>query len=82
MVFCLPFRIFDSVWLNEKTTQFLTQRSWVTTDETAGRAGGLFTLEMSPPRKMVRLPVWLGWAMLSVGGVLILHSFALRKPDR
>ena len=32
-------------------------------------------------RKTVRPPEWLGWCMISVGSVLILHSLAMKKPD-
>ena len=28
----------------------------------------------------VEPPSWLGWALVSVGSVLILHSLALKKP--
>jgi hypothetical protein len=32
------------------------------------------------PRKTVRPPQWLGWLMLSAGGVLVMHSLAMPKP--
>ena len=31
--------------------------------------------------RRVRPPKWVGWAMLSVGGVLIFHSLAMRRPE-
>jgi hypothetical protein len=33
------------------------------------------------PRKTVRPPEWLGWCFMSVGGVLILHSLAMPRPN-
>jgi hypothetical protein len=32
------------------------------------------------PRKKVRPPGWLAWALISVGGVFVLHSLAMKKP--
>jgi hypothetical protein len=32
------------------------------------------------PPKTVVPPDWIGWALASVGSVLILHSFAMKKP--
>ncbi len=32
-------------------------------------------------KKTITPPNWLGWAMMSVGSVLILHSWALPKPN-
>jgi hypothetical protein len=28
----------------------------------------------------LRPPVWLGYALMSVGGVLMLHSLAMKRP--
>jgi hypothetical protein len=32
------------------------------------------------PRKVIEPPSWLGWAVLSVGAVVTLHSLAMKKP--
>jgi hypothetical protein len=32
------------------------------------------------PRKVLQPPEWLGWCLMSVGAVLVLHSLALQKP--
>jgi hypothetical protein len=29
----------------------------------------------------VKPPAWLGWALLSTGGVLVLHSLAMKRPE-
>ena len=33
------------------------------------------------PKKTVRPPEWIGWCLMSVGGVLILHSLAMPRPN-
>jgi hypothetical protein len=32
------------------------------------------------PRRTIRPPEWLGFALMSIGGVLMLHSLAMKKP--
>ena len=32
-------------------------------------------------RKVVQPPEWLCWCLISVGGVLVLHSLAMAKPE-
>jgi hypothetical protein len=33
------------------------------------------------PRKVLQPPEWLGWAIISVGAVFVLHSLAMPKPS-
>jgi hypothetical protein len=35
---------------------------------------------LSTNRKRIRPPRWLHYALLSIGGVLMLHSLAMKKP--
>ena len=72
----IQFRLVDSVVLNEPTTKYLAQRSKNTAVSTSAR----FLPAVGPPaRKIIHPPQWLGWALMSVGSVLILHSLALRQ---
>jgi hypothetical protein len=32
------------------------------------------------PRRTLRPPTWLGFALISIGAVLVLHSLAMKKP--
>jgi len=32
-------------------------------------------------RRTIHPPNWLGWSLLSIGSVLILHALALKSPD-
>ena len=70
----IQLRMIDAFVLNESTTRFLSQR-----------AGGAATAAILPaigpaPRKTVRPPDWLGWALMSVGSVLVLHALAMKGP--
>jgi hypothetical protein len=75
----LQFRLVDGVVLNERTTNFLADQSGqspVSVNNPLRRFMG----EGPVPRKTVRPPQWLGWLMLSAGGVLVMHSLAMPKP--
>jgi hypothetical protein len=66
----------DSFTLNEKTTRFLAARMQ---DKSAVPAVALVG-DGAIGRKVVQPPQWLGYALLSVGSVLVLHSLAMPKP--
>lgn len=74
-------RFVDTFVLNESSTKFLAKQAGKT--ETTS----MWTLPVSlasqngmVPRKKVRPPGWLAWALISVGGVFVLHSLAMKKP--
>jgi hypothetical protein len=72
-------RVVDSYVLSAETTQFLAQRSGTPTQQAA-----LFAAQAAAPemgRKVIRPPDWIGWCLMSIGSVLILHSLAMKKPD-
>jgi hypothetical protein len=69
----IQFRMLDSFTLNEKATHFVATRvqgSGATASAVRGSSG----------RHVVRPPQWLGYAMLSIGSVLVLHAMAMPKP--
>jgi hypothetical protein len=74
----LQFRAVSAFVLNPETTQFIAER----TGHPAAAASPLFTdtAGSAAPRKVVEPPEWLGWCLLSVGAVLVLHSLAMKKP--
>ena len=73
----IQFRSIDSFVLNEKTTRFLADQSQ-SSGEFAMR--DLVPAAVPMPRKVVRPPQWLGYSMISIGSVLILHAFGMKKP--
>jgi hypothetical protein len=73
----IQFRMVESVVLNEKVSHFL--------DERAKKGGGehdtpILAAIGPHPHRTLRPPAWLGWALMSCGSVLVLHSLAMKKP--
>ena len=71
----VQFRLLDSVTLNEKATEFLANH---TSSAAAGITGLLPSAAV--PKKTLHPPQWLGWSLMSIGAVCILHSLAMKKP--
>jgi len=76
----IQFRLVDSFVLNEKTTAMIAKRL-----KKADAVTTTFmpSLEEAPPasKRVVRPPRWLGFMMISIGAVLILHSLAMPRPQ-
>lgn len=73
----IQLRLVDSYVLNEQSTRLLTPQA---------SSSGLmnvrpFIQSVTPaPHKVVKPPEALGWALMSVGSVLILHALAMKAP--
>ncbi len=82
LFFGIQFRMVDSVVLNGKTSEFIAKRLQ---KKPAGTGSDLPpSLLSSPPpvsRRTIRPPDWLGWMLVSVGAVFVLHSLAMPKPS-
>lgn len=76
----LQFRLVDRYVLNESASQFLTTQLGLSSDTPRAKAAGFFPSVGRSPPKIVEPPQWLGWALMSVGSVLILHSLAMKRP--
>jgi len=74
----IQFRNVDSVVLNEKVTRFLAEKLPGSTQAEATMVG--FFPSGAGPKKVIKPPPWLGWSLVSIGSVLILHSLAMKKP--
>jgi hypothetical protein len=70
----IQLRLVDSFVLNEKSTRFITAQS------TSGLGGKPIFASIAAPHKVLRPPEWLGWSLMSIGSVLILHSLAMKGP--
>ena len=68
--------------LNPEATQFIAERTGQPAPQSAAMSFfGAASGSNPAVRKVVQPPEWLGWCLISVGSVLILHSLAMRKPD-
>jgi hypothetical protein len=72
----VQFRLVESITLNDKTTRFLADHM---ASAATSSAASIFP-SSSVPRKTIQPPQWVGWALISVGAVCILHSLAMKKP--
>lgn len=76
----IHFRMIDSVVLNEKTSQIIARQLY---SEELASAGPIQTSFINNPpvaKRTVKPPRWLGWSLISIGSVLVLHSLAMKKP--
>ena len=72
----VQFRVVESYVLNERTNAFINRQM-------ASAAGGSAELMRSvgpAPKRTISPPPWLGWALISIGSVLVLHSLSMPKP--
>lgn len=75
----LQLRLVDSYVLNEPTTKFINARISQVNGQQQPTG---YPLALGPtPRRVVQPPAWLGWCLMSVGSVLVLHSLALNRPS-
>ena len=74
-------RMVDSYVLNAESSRFIAQRI----TGPLSLPGSPMQQQSSPIglglRRTIKPPDWLGWAVISIGAVLILHSLAMRRPD-
>jgi hypothetical protein len=76
----LQLRAVDAFVLSTRTTQMAAE--WF---GPSGQPNGLARLAISSDaggRRHVQPPVWLGWAMLSCGVVLLAHGLIQRRAKR
>ena len=76
----IQLRSVDAYVLNEPVTRFLAVR-FGDTDGPGGEAKKFLATNGPLPRKEIRPPQWLGWALMSVGAVLTFQSLAMRRPS-
>ena len=76
----VQFRMVDSFELTPQFTQFLAERTGHPLASVNAATGFLTQSEKPMARKTVQPPDWLGFSLISVGAVLILHSFGMKKP--
>ncbi len=82
----LQFRAVSAYVLNEQATQYLAKRHSASASS-AGDQDAVFSASPASvgaalgARKVIQMPEWSGWALISVGAVLVLHSLSMKRPD-
>jgi hypothetical protein len=72
----IQLRFVQSFVLSSETTTFLATKL-----PTAKTGSANLARATGAPRRTVSPPEWAGWAFLSIGAVLILHSLAMPRPE-
>ncbi len=81
LFFGLQVRFVDSYVLTPEFTQILAERT-AHPLAAVNAATAVVTPSRTPlARKTVRPPEFVGWALLSFGSVLILHSLSMKRPE-
>jgi hypothetical protein len=69
----------ESFTLNERVSRIINERIQSANDPDGSMRP--FMASIGPtPRRTVHPPEWIGYALLSVGAVSVLHSLAMKKP--
>jgi hypothetical protein len=61
-------------------TQFLADRTGHPMASVSATTQTLLQSDQPPAQKNWHPPEWLGWSLISIGSVLILHSWAMKRP--
>lgn len=76
----IQFRAVESFVLNEKATQFIAKRLPQKQTTPIEQAQLYFAAAGPAPLRRIEPPKWIGYSLLSVGSVLVLHALSMRKP--
>ena len=76
----LQVRVVSAYVLTEDATRFLAERTHTSVSSPEQALVSFSSGAGLIPNKVIHPPEWLGWCLISVGGVLMLHSLAMPKP--
>ena len=74
----IQLRVVQEFVLTTEATQFLAERMHPSSSE--GTMASLSANVGMGGNKVLHPPEWLGWCLISMGAVLILHSLAMPRP--
>lgn len=75
----IQFRMVESFVLNEASTRVLARVAKDSKLASQSFSTDMYMRVHPSPKKSVEPPHWLGWALLTVGGVVCLHAMVLPK---
>ncbi len=79
----IQFRSIESFVLNEPSTRMLARFTHGSQYASAADFGTSLYLNVHPsPKKQLKPPTWLGWVLLTSGGVICLHAMVLPKSNK
>jgi hypothetical protein len=76
----MEFRMVDSFELTPKFTQFLAERTAHPIAGVSATTQAVTQSDQPMIKKTVQPADWIGWSLISLGSVLVLHSFGMKKP--
>jgi hypothetical protein len=76
----LQFRMVESFELTPEFTQYLAERTGHPLASVSAATQTLTQSDAPLVKKTVHPPEWIGWSLISIGAVLVLHSGAMKKP--
>ena len=76
----IQFRVTETITLTPEFTRYLAERAEHPALAAANAVDALAGTKTSIPPKTFPPPDWLGWSLVSLGSVLVLHSLAMPKP--
>jgi hypothetical protein len=77
----LQLLLVDTYQLTPEFTQFLAEQTDHPVAAVNGAAAALTNSGEPIAKKTLQPPDWIGWALISLGSVLILHSMGMKRPD-
>ena len=82
LLFGIQLRLVYSVLLTPESTRFVVERIERKKPITRSQPlAALLSITTPTPRKTIEPPRWLGWALISIGAVLVLNSLAMKRPQ-
>ena len=74
------FRLIDTVDLTPEFTLFLAERTGHPLASVSNASQTLTQSDRPLVKRTIQPPEWIGWSLISIGAVLILHSWGMKKP--
>jgi hypothetical protein len=76
----VQYLLIDTLVLKPECAKFLGEEQSQPIVAARDALGSLVQTSNTLASKTVRPPEWIGWALLSIGAVLVLHSWAMPRP--
>ena len=74
------FMMVDTIQFTPTFTQFLAERTGHPLASVNAASQSLLQSDEPAAKKTVIPPDWLGWSLVSLGSVLVMHSWGMKKP--